>query len=488
MPRGGLPEATLVKVAHREYWERAVSNCGHTDDWNAYYLKKHQNAIMEMSRQVLNSELEILIQNLKQSTRGSQKAVLMHQALKLQGKQASVEEPPTFLPNSPQTPPNDPPTLTMAENHEILLLMLPVTATLLPYRRILEEMRNHHTEEQSQRGRHLSLILTWSVVDWSLFTGLQSTSTSLPTPSINVPLLELVLKDSSNEQIQRAVAIIGNLIAKDIVKTTKPHIQEQLPSSFDTKEHCVNNVGVAFSVISSVLLCSLIPCRGPGSKPSKQLWTKIFQDTFLIGSEDIDTNWEYQPQIPGNSGKDSARSDFAAVVFTTLGQQFPFFIVEFEANGFSIHKDEIVVVAVFEYNKFLATAPYMTEAEVNRTCLHVGLVNETTIQLGLIKALYNEADRTLLYTYHAQNAIFKFHTGNQEVDIINAFKLMVYLKTFICQDGMTLKVLLNREGTKQNMNLLAALPHLPKKAIKSRIRSEFTLEPKRVKYSDPELN
>ncbi|KAG9300893.1 hypothetical protein G9A89_015349 [Geosiphon pyriformis] len=233
-------------------------------------------------------------------------------------------------------------------------------------------------------------MLTWSVVDWSLFIGIQSISTSLPTPSINVSLLELVFKDSSNEQIQYPAAIMGDLIAKGIVKNTKPHIQEQVPSFFDTKEHCVIDVRVAFSAISAVSLCLLIPSRGSGSMPSEnsikaQLWTKLFQDTFLIGSESIDTNWEYQHQIPGNSRKDSARSDFTA------------------ANGFTIHKDEMVVIAetIFEYNKFLATAPYTTEAEVNRTCLHVDLMNGTTIQLGLIKALYNEADRTLLYTYHA---------------------------------------------------------------------------------------
>ncbi|KAG9287039.1 hypothetical protein G9A89_023003 [Geosiphon pyriformis] len=46
-----------------------------------------------------------------------------------------------------------------------------------------------------------------------------------------------------NEQIQHGVVIMDNLIAKNIMKNTKPHLQKQLTSSFDTKEHCVINVG-----------------------------------------------------------------------------------------------------------------------------------------------------------------------------------------------------------------------------------------------------
>ncbi|KAG9296947.1 hypothetical protein G9A89_003661 [Geosiphon pyriformis] len=191
----------------------------------------------------------------------------------------------------PQTAPND-------LLHEILLFMSLVAATLLFYRRILKEMRNHYNDEQSQRDRHLFIMLI-----------------------------------CSNEQIQHAAAIMGDIIAKNIVKNMC-----QVPL---TQKNIVSSI------------------RSPGS---------------------ININWKYQHQIPGNSGKDSARSDFAAVIFKNL-EQFPFFIAEFEANEFTIHKDKMVVVAetIFEYNKFLATATYMTETEVNRICLYVDLVNGTTI-------------------------------------------------------------------------------------------------------------
>ncbi|KAG9300894.1 hypothetical protein G9A89_015350 [Geosiphon pyriformis] len=65
MPRGGLLEATLAKVAHHDYWGRAVYKWGHTDNWDTYYLQEHENATIEMLHQALNSDLEILVQNLK---------------------------------------------------------------------------------------------------------------------------------------------------------------------------------------------------------------------------------------------------------------------------------------------------------------------------------------------------------------------------------------------------------------------------------------
>src|SRR3954447_17486457 len=97
------------------------------------------------------------------------------------------------------------------------------------------------------------------------------------------------------------------------------------------------------------------------------MWTKIFSDTFLIGSEDIDVNWEYHHQISGNGGNGSARSDFTAVIFNSIDRQFPFFIVEFETDGFVVHKDAITVVVetAFEYNRILASVYYLSEDEVN---------------------------------------------------------------------------------------------------------------------------
>ncbi|CAG8525696.1 10490_t:CDS:2 [Funneliformis mosseae] len=168
------------------------------------------------------------------------------------------------------------------------------------------------------------------------------------------------------------------------------------------EEECL----VFTSLQRSVLLYSSTPCRGPGSKSSEnhiktQMWAKIFSDTFLIGSEEIGVNWEYHLKIPGNGGCGSFRSDSAAIIFNGANQQFPFFITEFENDGFAVHKDAVVVVAetAFEYNRMLTVAYYLSEDEVNATRLHIGLVNGTTIRL------------------------------NQEADVASVLKIVAYLRT-----------------------------------------------------------
>ncbi|RGB37157.1 hypothetical protein C1646_781961 [Rhizophagus diaphanus] len=75
---------------------------------------------------------------------------------------------------------------------------------LLPYRKVLEEMRSHHIKQESQRARHLSHMLKWSVVDHSLFNGFEFVI-SLPRPAINMPLLESVLMENQNKRIHHAV-------------------------------------------------------------------------------------------------------------------------------------------------------------------------------------------------------------------------------------------------------------------------------------------
>ena len=74
----------------------------------------------------------------------------------------------------------------------------------------------------------------------------------------------------------------------------------------------------------------------------------------------------------------------------------------------------------------------------------------------------------MLYAYESRKVIFNLHTKNQEADIASALELVAYLRKNVNQDAMTLKSLLNRITNTRNVKLLAALPHLPKNAVKSR--------------------
>jgi len=297
-------------------------------------------------------------------------------------------------------------------------------------------MRNHYVEQESQRGRHLSNMLKWSVVDHSLFNGFEFV-VNLLRPAVNMSLLEPILIENRDKPI----TILRNLITKEIIDDVSPGFKIWLERLWGVrmKERYIIDTTTALGAITSVIFYS------SENHIKSQMWTKIFSDTFLINSGGTDVNWEYHHQIPGNGGSGSARSDFAAVVFNDVDQQFPFFIAEFETDGFSVHKDEMVVAA---------------EAAVEYNRIHIGLINGTTIRLGSMKPIYDEEKQSLIYAYSMDNITFKLNTGNKEADIASALKLVTYLRTNVCQDGLFLKTLLNRKNIR-NRTLLKALPRLP---------------------------
>ncbi|CAG8693660.1 12966_t:CDS:2 [Rhizophagus irregularis] len=493
MPTGSLPEEVLKEVRYRDFWEKHYTKWGNTETWDKFFIEKIPNSSRSESHNALGAELNILIKKLKPNTRASQKALFLQNNLK---NERTLEIPPSYDEQSREIENEKEPNSTVEE----LTFEPHIGTLLLPYRKVLEEMRSHHVEQESQRARHLSHMLKWSVVDHSLFNNFEFVI-SLPRPAINMSLLEFVLMENQNKRIHHAVLIMRSLISKEVVDNTNCGFKKWIATlcGFRTKENCcIIDIATTLTTIISVLLYSPTPCRGPGSKPSEnhiksQLWAKIFSDTFLIYSDDdIDVNWEYHHQIPGNGENGSARSDFAAVIFNSIDQQFPFFIVESETDGFSVHKDEVVVTAeaAFEYNRILTAAFYLSEDEVNSTRLHIGLINGTTIHLGLMRAIYDEEKGTLIYAYEENNITFKLHTGNQEVDVANALNLVAYLRTDVSQDGIALKALLNRKtNTIRNGKLMSALPRLPKRAVKSRPKSftEFTPQAKRVRYTDNSL-
>ena len=129
------------------------------------------------------------------------------------------------------------------------------------------------------------------------------------------------------------------------------------------------------SVVSSIILYAPTPSCGVGSLPSEnhikaELWTRILSSAFKLNKIKFAPVWELQHLISGNSGRGSARSDFAAIVTDHNHLQFPFFIVEFSRNGQEVHKDNIVAVseAVYEFNYMLALGHNLSE-EINRICI-----------------------------------------------------------------------------------------------------------------------
>ncbi|CAG8624491.1 18882_t:CDS:2, partial [Racocetra persica] len=188
---------------------------------------------------------------------------------------------------------------------------------------------------------------------------------------------------------------------------------------------------------------------------------------------------------PGNAGYGSARSDFAAIVNNNNDLQFAFFLVEFEQNGFEVHKDDIVVIAeaVHEFNRILSLMHY-PEKEVNETVLHIGLVNDTTIRFGSLRPIYYQEKSTLFYIYEDEILSFNLHEKSMETNVERVLRLVTYLRETVCADRMRIRMLLNRHPAQFNYDLKAALPTLPGEAVQSRtFKVKFTPPSKRVKYN-----
>jgi hypothetical protein len=336
---------------------------------------------------------------------------------------------------------------------------------LAAYKESIDKLRKHATEEVSQRGRYLFRMLEWFVVDQVLY-GVSSDPLFVPTPSINVAALIPIFEDSSRSEIRQGINNVKILVKQG-------HLLNPT-TTLDGNNLYIDLITVT-STITSVLCYRSVPSRGPGTEPSEnhikaEMFTKILKDAFSLGAHEFHTNWEYHYQIPGHAGSGSARSDFAAVVLNDIDQQFCFLIVEFEAKGYAVHKDETVVVAeaAFEFNRILGSFPYLSENEVNEIRLHIGLAMGTTIRMCSISAVFDQEKQSLIYVRNSNNFTFELHTENPSTNILNALNLISYLRKNVCEDGKKLKELLKKEKRIINEALLNALPSLPKVAATPR--------------------
>ncbi|CAG8453436.1 8769_t:CDS:2 [Diversispora eburnea] len=304
----------------------------------------------------------------------------------------------------------------------------------------------HPVEEESQRARHIINILRWHVVDQEMFNS--------------------CMKQHSNNQLHLAEQSLQNLVMSNRIKdsdhswmsTPITSIMQFFCQKLDDKYFDIDALTVV-SVVSSIILYTPTPCRGLGSSPSEnhikaELWTKIFSNVFTLNKMKYVPVWELHHLISGNGGRGSARSDFAVIFTNHNNLQFPFFIVEFERDGFEIHKDNIVVVseAVYELNRILALAHNLSEEEVNRTRIHIGLVNDTRISFNTITPAFNQEESTFVYTNNDKILSYNLIMDDIEKNIENVLKLVIYLRETICEDGLWIETILNREPTNAIIN------------------------------------
>ncbi|KAF0395944.1 hypothetical protein F8M41_010167 [Gigaspora margarita] len=340
---------------------------------------------------------------------------------------------------------------------------------LKAYCTLLSKLQFHPVEEESQRARHMITMLRWHVVDQEMFNSVGWTKIPqkhfVSKPSFSLRLVSNVLKQHSNNQLHLAEQLLQNLIMNNRVEnsdhswmsTAVTSIMQFFSQKLDDKYFDIDALTVV-SVVSSIILYKPTPCYGLGSSPSEnhikpELWTKIFSNVFTLDKTKFVPVWELHHLISGNGGEGSAQSDFGAIVNDL---QFPFFLVKFERGGFEIHKDNVVVAseAVYEFNR---------------------LVNDTRISFSTITPVFNQKESTFVYLNNDKILSYNLITNDMENNIENVLQLVVYLRETICEDGLWIETILNREPTRYNYELKALLPKLPNEAFKSRTsETKFT--------------
>ncbi|RIB10617.1 hypothetical protein C2G38_2250649 [Gigaspora rosea] len=234
------------------------------------------------------------------------------------------------------------------------------------------------------------------------------------------------------------------------------------------------------SVLSYCPASSLWLESGPSESHSKiQLWSRILSDAFIYNLVHFEPIWEYHQLVPEHFGSGSSYCDFVAVVKDERRNRlFPFFIIEFERHDREIHKDHAVVAAeaAFELNRLLSLVP---ESKVLEVRVHVGLISNSIISLGILRPFYNDDRTAILFAYDRDVATFSLRDDSDK--LLNALKLLVYLREVVCKDGLIIKDLVdNSPGICDNVTM--TLPKLPTWMEKSRESSTYTPKIKKVKY------
>ncbi|CAG8535055.1 1603_t:CDS:2 [Ambispora gerdemannii] len=341
------------------------------------------------------------------------------------------------------------------------------------YCRTLLAMQELHIEEDSQRAQDSFVMLEWSVVNFEIFADAgwqgERKPATISIPQIELKLLSPIFEQHFDCRIRSVTAMLRSLENKGKIGNSSVFNSWVDWLWNQSKIYYKIDALTCIPVISAVILYIPTPCCGLGSEPSEnhikaELWTSILSNTFSLHNPKFVPIWEFHNLIPGDGGRGSAKSGFSAI------------------GRFEVHKDDVVIVAeaTHEFNRM----HYPSDEEINKMCLHIGLVNGASIRLGKLMPVFDQQQSTLIYVYDDEVLSFNLQTKDEEANIESALQLVTYLRETVCMDGMRIRSLLNRYPAKFNYDLKAALPKLPNEAVISRKSdTKFTPRSKRQRYT-----
>ncbi|CAI2197418.1 7782_t:CDS:2, partial [Funneliformis geosporum] len=201
------------------------------------------------------------------------------------------------------------------------------------YCQSIEEMQENHVDEISQLDRHLSILLKWSVINSKLFE-IPATPPTILRPALHFHNLKVVLEEYPDLQ--------ANNILDALLKNKK------------------------IEMVATWYQIQMKGCHLSETHVKIQMWSKFLSDSFVLNQIRFEPTWKLNHLFSENVKK-----------------------------GFEVHKDFAVVVCedVFELNKILVRTQSLLPEEIIQIKVHVGLIIDISINLGVIRPIFNN-DKT----------------------------------------------------------------------------------------------
>ncbi|GBC03081.1 hypothetical protein RclHR1_04990004 [Rhizophagus clarus] len=334
----------------------------------------------------------------------------------------------------------------------------------------LERLQNIRVQEVLQKAQHRCKILKWCVVDYYLLseTGwIEKNQLSLgkSIPCFDKKLILAILKEQKPDQ---TIKILENLFDKGIIydngddwvifKILKFPLQLLKPFrllKYYSSHLCDIDPPTAIEAISAVTSYYCDPRNTLTITHIKAaLWSNIFSNAFVLHEH---TNF-----VPIWGG-DVSKTGFAATVTSMVNSKHSFFIAKFESkeSGPHQHKTAAVQEAAFELNRILSLAHNLSENEVNKTKIHIGLISGSRIHFSTLMPIFDEKNSAFIYIHKELNHKYKLKTFNLEASVENLLHLVTYLREIVCSDGIWINHILNRDFNEPNYILKTVIPELP---------------------------
>ncbi|KAI8920352.1 hypothetical protein DFJ77DRAFT_239035 [Powellomyces hirtus] len=151
-------------------------------------------------------------------------------------------------------------------------------------------------------------------------------------------------------------------------------------------------------------------------------------------------------------------------------QAYPFMIAEFEVNGMAVHEDHLVIAseAVYELNSMIARL-CECERDLGKLRTVVALVNDTNISFRIIRPQLSEDGSLVYYTETDPGMVFRLGHPDLRERIMEACRLIVYIRTTVCEAGKDIAALAADKTTTGLFD--DRLPRLPLTGAPARLHS-----------------